>query len=57
MRGIIKRYRRIKITREIGYNRDLITAHRNADPDAFNDREQLYMRHHELLGELEGLDA
>lgn len=53
MRGLIKRYQRVRINRRIAENRDLITAHRAADPEAFEDREQLYMYHHELLEQRE----
>lgn len=55
MRGVLKRYRRFKINRELGHNRSQITAHRTTDPDGFAGRERLYIRHYELIEQREAL--
>jgi hypothetical protein len=55
MRGVIKRYQRLKINRELGRNRSRIAAHRTADPDGFAGRERLYIRHYELIEQREAL--
>jgi hypothetical protein len=57
MPRVIKRFQRMRINRQINTNRKAITASRAADPEGFGSRESLYMRHHELLEQREGLGA
>ncbi|MGZ6854083.1 MAG: hypothetical protein ACXVGC_08500 [Mycobacteriaceae bacterium] len=55
MRGVRKRFHRIRINRQIAANRAALVAHRASDPDGFAGREHLYMRDHELREQREAL--